>query len=276
MLVLLTCALIHALLIGDGTCLSGPNVCYWIASQEDYMYCCLGFEQIGNQCEACKIGFTTTKLLGSPCKPCTSLTFGKNCSGICSCSATKRCDHVYGSCTYEEENKTLNGYRSQSNSSEKQQSAIKDCEDIHDDAKSNEINAVDDGINTYHVIDESQMDKSRDEPNSGNPYLNVLFSESDSVDEEDSNTCNDGYLVPYHLTREHLSRDFDGELNHNDCEEDGYLLSYNALLDKHQSLKHIIKTAVISTEAGESFSTTPSDPHTDLERYMQMHGQLQN
>lgn len=126
------------------------------------------------------------------------------------------------------------------------------------------------------MIDESQMDKSRDEPNSGNPYLNVLFSESDSVDEEDSNTCNDGYLDPYHLTRKHLSRDFDGELNHNDCEEDGYLLSYNALLDRHQSLKHIIKTAVISTEAGESFSTTPSDPHTDLERYMQMHGQLQN
>ncbi|VDI64184.1 Hypothetical predicted protein [Mytilus galloprovincialis] len=161
MLVYLTCALLHALLIGDGTCLSGPNVCYWIA----------------------------------------------------------RCDPVYGSCTYEEENKTLNGYRSQDNSSdtcsstklvnycltivcillvvvlsifvkkhkrnlkEKQQSAIKDCEDIHDNARSNENNAIDDGINTYHVIDESQMDKSRDEPNSGNPYLNVLFSESDSVDE---------------------------------------------------------------------------------------------
>lgn len=164
------------------------------------------------------------------------------------------------------------------NLKEKQQSAIKDCEDIHDNARSNENNAIDDGINTYHVIDESQMDKSRDEPNSGNPYLNVLFSESDSVDADpkDSNTCNDGYLDPYHLTREHLSRDFDGKLNHNDCTEDGYLLSYNALLDRHQSLKHIIKTAVISTEAGESFSTTPSDPHTDLERYMQMHGQLQN
>ncbi|CAC5410393.1 unnamed protein product [Mytilus coruscus] len=222
------------------------------------------------------------------------------------------CDLVNGSCTSKEESTTPSQYFSPGNTSntflstsqanyclttacviliialcyfvkkhkrnviEKQQLVITDSENIRVNEQSNENNVMDDGINTYHVIDESQMFKSHDESNSANVYLNVLCSESDSVDDEDNNTDSNGYLHPYQLTREHLPRDFEGESNRNDYTEDGYLLPYNALLERRESVKHVYKKGVITTDVQESSSSTSSVPHTDIERYIHTNHQLQN